>query len=491
MSSPRLRLRTITLRTSAGRFLRRAVRAVKIENAVLPFSTRHFRGMRCTAAPTGVPVGFHRVNRKSRGACVRASVSTPGDVESLGSWITDNGGDVSSTKVGFGNRGRGLFASRDINKGEVVLKVPLSSVLSDGVGNAPYPDAPWSVVLAAEVLRQRHQGDDAKFKCYVNSLPKETIGFASAQLATSNSNLLPDLLSDTGALDELERYTFLLQGSAKAVAEKFTKDDWRWAMSLTHSRTFRAEEPVKNNNNKTTVRRLMVPYVDLLNHDSRDDQVSCKWEVVWGNGSDIRDSYFEVTTTQPVKVNEELLTSYGECDDRKYFLYYGFLPVPNPHNAVSLFRNLEDAASWYETLCGDGEDTKQAWKLARRKAIEKVLEETKDERVSDSSETENESSSSSGWTFADAETESAALLNLGVDAVVDDRLFRLFEILSGDLDIAIAAVRVKAKELLRELDQAEVRIDQLEIETNSDDTFAVELASEYRDRRRALLEDIA
>jgi hypothetical protein len=158
---------------------------------------------------------------------------------------------------------------------------------------------------------------------------------------------------------------------------------------------------------------------------------------------------------------------------------------------VSLFRNLEDAASWYETLCGDGEDTKQAWKLARRKAIEKVLEETKDERVSDSSETENESSSSSGWTFADAETESAALLNLGVDAVVDDRLFRLFEILSGDLDIAIAAVRVKAKELLRELDQAEVRIDQLEIETNSDDTFAVELASEYRDRRRALLEDIA
>jgi hypothetical protein len=289
--------------------------------------------------------------------------------------VMDQGGDVSATRVGVGDRGRGLFASRDVEAGEVVLRVPIECALNDGRAEPPYPGAPWSVVLAAELLRERAKGDDARLSRYVRSLPSETIGFANSSFASREG--AADLLADDAAFDELERYDFLLRGSAAAVQKHHAFEDWRWAMSLAHSRTFRVEEPAPSGDAKKTLgatRRLMVPYVDLLNHDSRETEVQCEWSCVWdlgGGGGD-----FVVKATRDVRQGEELVTSYGERDDRHFFLFFGFLPEPNPHNGVALFRGMEEAAAWYEALCGDGEETRDAWASARREAVATVRAET-------------------------------------------------------------------------------------------------------------------
>jgi hypothetical protein len=438
------------------------------------------------AAPTRVALrGAHRDRRAASTRVSSTNASVTADVESLAAWVTDQGGDVSATRVGVGDRGRGLFASRDVEAGEVVLRVPIDCALNDGRAEPPYPGAPWSVVLAAELLRERAKGDDARLSRYVRSLPSETIGFANSSFASREG--AADLLADDAAFDELERYDFLLRGSAAAVQKHHAFEDWRWAMSLAHSRTFRVEEPAPSGDAKKTVgatRRLMVPYVDLLNHDSRETEVQCEWSCVWdlgGGGGD-----FVVKTTRDVRQGEELVTSYGERDDRHFFLFFGFLPEPNPHNGVALFRGLEEAAAWYEALCGDGEETRGAWATARREAVATVRAETE----TPGKETPGEGET--GWSSTDAEAEEAAALRVAADAAVDERLLRLFEILSGDPDVAVAAVRVRAQRLLEDMRDAEARVDagSAAIAAGAE-AEALESAAGYRRRRRALLEEIA
>ena len=442
------------------------------------------------AAPTRVALrGAHRDRRAASTRVSSTNASVTADVESLAAWVTDQGGDVSATIVGEGERGRGLFASRDLEAGEVVLRVPIGSALNDGRAHPPYPGAPWSVVLAAELLRERANGDDARLSRYVRSLPSETIGFANSSFASREG--AADLLADDAAFDELERYDFLLRGSAAAVQKHHTFEDWRWAMSLAHSRTFRVEEPAPSGDAKKTLgatRRLMVPYVDLLNHDSRETEVQCEWSCVWdlgGGGGD-----FVVKTTRDVRQGEELVTSYGERDDRHFFLFFGFLPEPNPHNGVALFRGLEEAAAWYEALCGDGEETRSAWATARREAVATVCAETESPGAARPGERGDEGET--GWSSTDAEAEEAAALRVGADAAVDERLLRLFEILSGDPDVAVAAVRVRAQRLLGDMRDAEARVDAGSAANAAGaEAEALESAAGYRRRRRALLEEIA
>ena len=430
-------------------------------------------------------LGAHRGRRAASARVSSTSANVTADVESLAAWVMDQGGDVSATRVGVGDRGRGLFASRDVEAGEVVLRVPIDCALNDGRAEPPYPGAPWSVVLAAELLRERAKGDDARLSRYVRSLPSETIGFANSSFASREG--AADLLADDAAFDELERYDFLLRGSAAAVQKHHAFEDWRWAMSLAHSRTFRVEEPAPSGDAKKTLgatRRLMVPYVDLLNHDSRETEVQCEWSCVWdlgGGGGD-----FVVKTTRDVRQGEELVTSYGERDDRHFFLFFGFLPEPNPHNGVALFRGLEEAAAWYEALCGDGEETRGAWATARREAVATVRAET------ETPGKETPRKGETGWSSTDAEAEEAAALRVAADAAVDERLLRLFEILSGDPDVAVAAVRVRAQRLLEDMRDAEARVDagSAAIAAGAE-AEALESAAGYRRRRRALLEEIA
>ena len=225
-------------------------------------------------------------------------------------------------------------------------------------------------------------------------------------------------------------------------------------MSLAHSRTFRVEEPAPSGDAKKTLgatRRLMVPYVDLLNHDSRETEVQCEWSCVWdlgGGGGD-----FVVKTTRDVRQGEELVTSYGERDDRHFFLFFGFLPEPNPHNGVALFRGLEEAAAWYEALCGDGEETRSAWATARREAVATVCAETE---------------SPGAARPASAATKAR---RAGRDGCRGERRRRSGRRGRGggrtpaplvrdplrDPDAAVAAVRVRAQRLLGDMRDAEAR----------------------------------
>ena len=68
-----------------------------------------------------------------------------------------------------------------------------------------------------------------------------------------------------------------------------------------------------------------------------------------------------VRASRNIPKGREAIVSYGERSDVHFFLYYGFLPEPNPHNRAPLFRTLDEAAVWYERLCGDPPESEKAW----------------------------------------------------------------------------------------------------------------------------------
>ena len=79
-----------------------------------------------------------------------------------------------------------------------------------------------------------------------------------------------------------------------------------------------------------------------------------------------------------------------------------------------------------------------------------------------------------------AAAREAASLDVGENSTVDDRLLRLYSILSGDEDVAIAAIRLRASGVLREGED--------ESEEGSSEAGA--LAARFRERRRKLLKQI-
>ncbi len=61
--------------------------------------------------------------------------------------------------------------------GTVLLRVPLALALTDHAGDADsnarlYEGAPWSVRLAAKLLRERARGNASPWQPYVRALPQ-------------------------------------------------------------------------------------------------------------------------------------------------------------------------------------------------------------------------------------------------------------------------------------------------------------------------------
>lgn len=374
---------------------------------------------------------------------------------------------------------RGLFATGEIKRGEHVLEVSLRErAIRDEPGVAD--GTTWSrqlcralVTLQREVSLPRgetttgeaHDGDHHHRRLYYESLPKMTPG--STPIGLANDAKTVEVLARCWDCSEAVRdmTTFARQietsfAAEKAIDKGLTMEEWRWAISLVHSRTFRIEDE----SGRRATRRALVPGADLLNHSSASEGVNCDWKA--------NDEYFVIQTTRDVREGEELLLSYGEQCDRHFALFYGFLPAPNPHNRVKLFMNGREALDWYQALCGV-EEGDEAWHREKERVVKLVCDKY-------------------GTYKLDKETGLRRRviqdLYLGANGVVNDSMLLLFQEMCGDEDMAIAAIRVRAGELRDRMAEASEGI---ECELDLLDEYNQRLVREYRARKIAILNHIA
>ena len=228
-----------------------------------PFPAVTGRSNRGGGQRGGAPARFPVIRRGGV-----AEASAPGfdradaSADALAEWLESNGGGaVVRAKVG--SRGRGLFALRDIRKGEVVISVPLSLCLTDVDSRPPYPGCPYSVTLAAAILTERDAGESSRWARYVASLPEEIVGYAGNRVGYDEAVIGAEVGGDEAVREELQTYAALVAGSHAAVGA-WTARQWRWAMSAVHSRTFRVE--LERAGRKRRTARLLAPFALSLIH---------------------------------------------------------------------------------------------------------------------------------------------------------------------------------------------------------------------------------
>ena len=447
----------------------------------------------CSQASPGGTRRLNRRNRQSkRGSFARASTSTTDIAE----WLVANGGECSAVRAGVGSRGRGLFAARNLRAGESIVRIPLKACFTDIALPDPYPGCPYSVTLAAAILTERDAGSSSRWAQYVASLPEEVVGYANCNeaLVGDEDVIRAAVGGDDALVHELQTYASLVIGSHAAIVATasgstgpagWSSRDWIWAMSQVHSRTFRVDlevpaaygATVGNSGNREQTVRLLAPFADLLNHDSDPNEVCCEWGVERVVGNDVGSDFlngvdFVVKASRDIQKGSEALISYGERSDPHFFMYYGFLPKKNPFNRAPLFRTLQEAARWYARLCGDPQENDEARVRQRAAAVAEI-------------DPDGDVGGVLGIVDgADKATaREAAALELGENATVDDRLLRLFHVLSGEEEVAVAAARIRAAEVLGAMNKVDASRDEQSSE-------AAALAASFRGRRRALLRGI-
>ena len=402
------------------------------------------------------------------------------DEKDFDEFVTKHSNARASIGYDKTTRVRGLFASREIKAKEELFHVSLKKederVFIDNNENE---DDDWAASLAKQILVKRRRStfsDDEKLKiAYANALPKEMIGIANKCCFYDNNTryeLVCKFFEATGdhdAKEELMKYEKQLSSRSRRHGEEEEEEEkYGWALSQVFSRTFRIEDA----RGRRAPRRVMIPIVDLLNHSSVEEEVNVTWRVK----EDL--SAFIVEAKRNVGKDEELILSYGERNDQHFLLFYGFLPSMNPCNSVMMWENVDECLNWYQNLCGaDENDTKwDAMKYKCKRAL--GLLKKKDE-----------------GDFIDDDNDERRRFILSPNAKVDNTTLLVLNEISGDNDMAIAAVRVRAEEILSQRfasdDDANIeRIFKHLLEETQMDEGDIELLRAYRNRKRDILREI-
>jgi hypothetical protein len=274
--------------------------------------------------------------------------------------------------------GRGLFASRDVPIGEVLLSVPRALALSvqDGAGVSLPPDGAWPRVRAGVAAASPDAGKS--WECVLARAVADAVAGDGGAFWANYGGLMPPLeslalpflipdgelasLEDAAlaedALVERARIAALMPDLLDPVKEEGEEeeedseddDDEKkrkppdvacslaaWALALVRSRALLAGEV--RGGGPRALARAIVPFIDLANHaeggapnaDYRCEGVETSSSRTPGVPPQKREdaTRFELVATRAAAAGEEITLAYtrGEGTSRAHFAQYGFVPL--------------------------------------------------------------------------------------------------------------------------------------------------------------------
>ncbi|GAB4859316.1 hypothetical protein Ancab_010778 [Ancistrocladus abbreviatus] len=321
-----------------------------------------------TIAATTPP---HRRNSSSS-ICCSTSVSTSGsnsnttvvketipwgcdvdsleNAESLQKWLSESGLPpqkmaIQRVKVGE----RGLVGLKNIRKGEKLLFVPLSLVIS--------ADSEWSCPEAGDVLRRSSVPDwpllatyliseaslmrSSRWSNYISALPRQPYSLLywtrseldqyleASQIrerAIERSNDVIGTYNDL-KLQIFSKYPHLFP------EEVFSIETFMWSFGILFSRLVRLPS--------MGGKLALVPWADMLNH-------SCEVQTYLDYDNSSKGVVF--TTDRTYQPGEQVFISYGKKSNGELLLSYGFVPKEgtNPSDSVELLLSLNKSDKCYK-----------------------------------------------------------------------------------------------------------------------------------------------
>jgi len=301
---------------------------------------------------------------------------------------------VSATKE---KRGRGLEATRRVEKGECVLTLPLrSGIVDEAEGHPPsaraaIEKAPWGVRLACRLLQERKKGEESAYAPYLELIPENVetspLHYAEEEISRACYPPMEKEIEEMRAAVK-KWYDDLNGGEGKEALAGATMEEFKNAVAVVHSRTY----GVSSGDTGEGYFRALLPLADLLNHggdeyidETRSVESTISTETVaWSEITDEdEESEIMFTAQKSLEPGEEALMSYGERSNDHFLLYYGFVPHRNPHDDVIIFENFDSAMMWH-AMCFDefwrreDIDIREQNAVRAYKETSKMLRETSD-----------------------------------------------------------------------------------------------------------------
>ncbi|KAL8209112.1 hypothetical protein R6Q57_008524 [Mikania cordata] len=256
----------------------------------------------------------------------------------LEKWLTVSGlppQKMDIRKVDVGERG--LVANNNIRKGEKLLFVPPSLVIS--------ADSEWSFPEAGEVLRRYNVPDwpliatyliseaslmeSSRWNNYISALPRQPYSllyWTRAELdryleaSQIRERAIERINNVTGTYNDLRARIFSKHPNLFP-EEVFNMETFKWSFGILFSRLVRLPS--------LDGRVALVPWADMLNH-------SCDVETFLDYDKSTKGVVF--TTDRPYQPGEQVFISYGRKSNGELLLSYGFVPREgtNPCDSVEL-----------------------------------------------------------------------------------------------------------------------------------------------------------
>ena len=243
-------------------------------------------------------------------ASYASAFAPPGTPEhALASWVKEEGGFVGDVAVETRDGVRGLYATKDVPKGTLLLSVPEACCI------AADEDPQWGLSLrelaTARLVGSLSRGER---KVYTDVLPEDVpllVDWSDAELAELQSPRLAETARGMAPfLDEsVARVLPFVQG---------TEEDVRWAERMVRSRAILCESGFNSLGDLDSPAMMaLVPLVDLANHRTPDlgevEPVSVDYAakaITLAAPHDLREGD-EVTICYRYEGNEKLLLDYG------------------------------------------------------------------------------------------------------------------------------------------------------------------------------------
>ncbi|KMT02293.1 hypothetical protein BVRB_9g206110 [Beta vulgaris subsp. vulgaris] len=321
------------------------------QNHHLPYS-KHFRTktlnspsqIRCSISTSDTP--FTAVGRIPWGC----EVDSVENAEALQKWLSGSGlppQKMRIEKVDVGERG--LVANNNIRKGEKLLFVPPSLVISaDSVWSCPeagkvlkrnsVPDWP---LLATYLISEASQMSSSRWSNYISALPRQPYSLLywtrseldryleASQIRERAIERSNDVI---GTYNDLKLRIFSKHPDLFP-EEVFNMETFRWSFGILFSRLVR----LPSMDGKVA----LVPWADMLNH-------SCEVETYLDYDKSSEGIVF--TTGRPYQPGEQVFISYGKKSNGELLLSYGFVPKEgtNPSDSAELSLSLKKSDKCYK-----------------------------------------------------------------------------------------------------------------------------------------------
>ncbi|KAJ3472441.1 hypothetical protein NLG97_g10985 [Lecanicillium saksenae] len=263
--------------------------------------------------------------------------------------------------------GRGVRARRHFRAGDKILTIPAANLWT--VKNAHADPIIGSVLASAQLsdedtlalyllfVRSRDQGYEGQ-KSHVAAMPSSytsSIFFTDEELQVSEGtslNVLTDQLLERVENDyrRLLADFVLSQYPDVFSLEKFTLEDYKWALCAVWSRAM--DFKIAQDNSV----RLIAPFADMLNHSS---------EVKQCHAYDPNSGNLTVFAGKDYEAGDQVFINYGPVANNRLLRLYGFVLPDNPHDSYDLVLQTSPMAPLYE-------EKQRFWKMGGLDATSKI-----------------------------------------------------------------------------------------------------------------------